>query len=201
MSAYHPENPLIVQGDHTVLAEVDGPRYIKARDHLARFAELVKSPEHIHTYRISPLSLWNAASAGVDADAVLKTLTSYSRYDVPENVIVGIREMIARFGLLRLRPGQGDTFTLEILDSAITEELRATPAVARLLTDSGEDEFEVQLIDRGTLKQELGAIGYPLQDLVPLRGGQPLPLTLRERALAGLEFAPRDYKHEAARRF
>ena len=68
MSGYQPENPLIVQGDHTVLVEVDSPRYVEARDHLARFAELIKSPEHIHTYRITPLSIWNAAAAGVDPD-------------------------------------------------------------------------------------------------------------------------------------
>ena len=117
------EKPLIVQSDSTILLDVHSAEAEGARARLAQFAELEKSPEHIHTYRISPLSLWNAASAGVDVDAVLQALNDYSRYDVPENVSVGIRETIARFGQIRLKPGVGDILELEILDPAITEDL------------------------------------------------------------------------------
>ena len=78
MSDYNPENPLIVQGDHTVLVEVDSPRYAEARDELVRFAELVKSPEHIHTYRITPLSIWNACAAGVEPEQIIEALHGYS---------------------------------------------------------------------------------------------------------------------------
>jgi DNA excision repair protein ERCC-3 len=82
-----PENPLIVQGDHTILAEVASPLYTQARDALARFAELVKSPEHIHTYRVSPLSIWNACAAGVAVEEITRTLTAFARFPVPGSVL------------------------------------------------------------------------------------------------------------------
>ncbi|MBN2390837.1 MAG: helicase-associated domain-containing protein, partial [Anaerolineae bacterium] len=91
---YRADAPLIVQGDRTVLLEVNNPHYEDARDHLARFAELEKSPEYIHTYRISSLSLWNAASAGMTADEILEGLHQYAKYPLPDNVIVEIKEAI-----------------------------------------------------------------------------------------------------------
>jgi len=129
MSAYQPENPLIVQGDHTVLAEVDSPRYIEARDHLARFAELIKSPEHIHTYRISPLSIWNAAAAGVDPDEIVETLHQFSKYEVPQHVAVEIRDYASRYGRLRLTRA-ADHLVLTANDRPLAEEIsRLTQAV------------------------------------------------------------------------
>ena len=92
---YDPNNPFIVQGDRTVLVEVDNPRYPEARDALAPFAELEKSPEHIHTYRLSPLSLWNAAAAGMTAEAMVEALTTYSKFPIPVNVPVDIRELVS----------------------------------------------------------------------------------------------------------
>ena len=102
MAIHRPDNPLIVQGDHTVLVEVDSPRYEAARDGLARFAELIKSPEHIHTYRITPLSIWNACAAGIDTTEIVQTLQEFSKYDVPQHVAVEIREYASRYGRLRL---------------------------------------------------------------------------------------------------
>ena len=101
--AYIPENPLIVQSDLTVLVEVNGPKYEEARDELARFAELEKSPEHIHTYRITPLSMWNAAASGLGAPEIHQTLENYSKYDIPQNVSVEISEIISRYGRLELK--------------------------------------------------------------------------------------------------
>ena len=101
--AYVPENPLIVQSDLTVLVEVNGPKYEASRDELARFAELEKSPEHIHTYRITPLSLWNAAASGLSAAEIHQTLETFSKYDIPQNVSVEISEIIGRYGRLELR--------------------------------------------------------------------------------------------------
>ncbi len=92
---YNPANPLIVQGDRTVLLEVDNPQYPEARDALAPFAELEKSPEHIHTYRLTPLSLWNAAAAGMTADAMIDVLTLYSKFPIPANVPVDIEELVS----------------------------------------------------------------------------------------------------------
>src|SRR5579875_2452998 len=100
---YNPANPLIVQGDRTVLLEVDNPLYPQARDALAPFAELEKSPEHIHTYRLSPLSLWNAAAAGMSAEAMIESLSNFSKFPIPANVPVDIRELVSRYGRVRLK--------------------------------------------------------------------------------------------------
>jgi DNA excision repair protein ERCC-3 len=98
----NPNNPLIVQSDRTVLLEVDHPLHSEARDALAQFAELEKSPEHIHTYRLSPLSLWNAAAGGLDASTILDSLASYSKYDIPPNIVADIREYMSRYGRVKL---------------------------------------------------------------------------------------------------
>src|SRR5438105_1522445 len=99
---YDPTNPLIVQGDRTVLVEVDNPSYAEARDALAPFAELEKSPEHIHTYRLTDLALWNAAAAGMTAEAMLDVMYRYSKFPVPGNLATDITERVARYGRVRL---------------------------------------------------------------------------------------------------
>ncbi|GAC1470204.1 MAG: hypothetical protein PVSMB5_17620 [Ktedonobacteraceae bacterium] len=95
-------NPIIVQSDRTILLEVDHPLHAEARDALAQFAEIEKSPEHIHTYRLSPLSLWNAAAGGMDAQTILDQLTFYSKYPLPSNVITEIQNTISRYGRVKL---------------------------------------------------------------------------------------------------
>src|SRR5438552_12828156 len=99
---YDANNPLIIQGDRSVLAEVDNPRYTEARDALAPFAELEKSPEHIHTYRLTPLSLWNAAAAGLTAEAMIDVLRRFSKFPLPTNLPTDIAEIVSRFGRVRL---------------------------------------------------------------------------------------------------
>src|SRR5713226_2080210 len=99
---YDPSNPLIVQGDRSVLAEVDNARYTEARDALAPFAELEKSPEHIHTYRLTDLSLWNAAAAGMTAEAMLEALRRFSKFPIPGNLATDVAERVARYGRVRL---------------------------------------------------------------------------------------------------
>src|SRR3954471_21003350 len=96
--AYHPTNPFIVQSDRSILVEVDNPKYAAARDALAPFAELEKSPEHIYTYRISNLSLWNAAAAGFTADEVVAGLQQYTKFPIPQNVPADIAEAVSRYG-------------------------------------------------------------------------------------------------------
>src|SRR6266702_2819604 len=99
---YDPTNPLIVQGDRTVLVEVDNPKYAEARDALAPFAELEKSPEHIHTYRISNLSLWNAAAAGITAEQMLEVLKRYTKFPIPANLPQDIAETVSKYGRVKL---------------------------------------------------------------------------------------------------
>src|SRR5438045_9667354 len=98
-----PTNPLIVQSDRSILVEVDNPRYAAARDALAPFAELEKSPEHIHTYRLTPLSLWNAAAAGLTAEAMIDVLRRFSKFPLPGNVPADLAELVGRYGRVRLR--------------------------------------------------------------------------------------------------
>src|ERR1700693_4718172 len=104
---YNPANPLIVQGDRTILLEVDNPLHADARDAIAPFAELEKSPEHIHTYRLSPLSLWNAAAAGISAEEMVVALSPYSKFPLPPNLPVDIRELVGRYGRVSLRRVEG----------------------------------------------------------------------------------------------
>src|ERR1700726_5036137 len=100
--SYDPSNPFIVQGDRTVLVEVDNPRYAEARDALAPFAELEKSPEHIHTYRLTPPSLWNAAGPGMTADAMIDVLRRFSKFPLPSNLATDIGELVSRYGRVKL---------------------------------------------------------------------------------------------------
>src|ERR1700716_1000785 len=119
---YDPANPLIVQGDRSILVEVDNPRYAEARDALAPFAELEKSPEHIHTYRLTPLSLWNAAAAGMSAAEMIAALGTYSKFPLPPPLSPDIRELVGRYGRVSLRRVDGQ-LRLVTEDRALLEEL------------------------------------------------------------------------------
>src|SRR3954451_9625441 len=105
---YNPSNPLIVQGDRTVLLEVDNPLHAEARDTIAPFAELEKSPEHIHTYRLTALSLWNAAAAGMTAEDVIEGLEAYAKSPLPPNLPADLRELVSRYGRVRLERIDGE---------------------------------------------------------------------------------------------
>ncbi|HAE84547.1 MAG TPA: helicase, partial [Ktedonobacter sp.] len=118
----NPTNPMIVQSDKSILLEVDHPQHAEARDALAQFAELEKSPEHIHTYRLSPLSLWNAAAGGMTAEQVMNLLTEYSKYAIPMNIAVDIREYMNRYGRIKLIR-EGDALLLISDDTALMAEI------------------------------------------------------------------------------
>ena len=126
------DNPLIVQSDHTALLEVGHPLAEACRAGLARFAELEKSPEHIHTYRITPLSLWNARAAGMSAEEITEVLRTYSRYAVPVSIFVEIVDQVARYGRLRLSK-EGDTLVLSSSEPAVLEEVLRSKKVAPLV--------------------------------------------------------------------
>ena len=134
MATQHSEDPLIVQGDLTVLVEVDGPRYGAARDRLARFAELVKAPEHIHTYRITPLSIWNACAAGVEVAEIVETLEAFSKHAVPQHIPIQVRDFASRYGRLRVRRDPGGLL-LSADDEPLAEEVSRSRLVAPLLRE------------------------------------------------------------------
>ena len=275
-------NPLIVQSDRTLLLDVHAPRANECRNALIPFAELERSPEHLHTYRLTPLSLWNANAAGFSPDDAVKVLHDFARYDVPQSVEMWIKETAGRFGKLRLVPapwiivnaecrmqnaesqGEGSPSatipltTPEESEQAQPSPLRsgisATPSTGDtpvtppsdegikieylyLVTESipvfkeigaslvgrkyltvceyvepqdefmkqtvvTEDEkshcFRLNLTDRGTIKQELLRMGWPVKDDVPMIDGEPLEINLREKTLSGRDFVLRQYQKEAA---
>jgi DNA excision repair protein ERCC-3 len=182
--------------------DVHAPGAEEARAAILPFAELEKSPEHIHTYRITPLSLWNAASAGFSPQDVIRVLNTYSRYEVPPGISGGFADTMARYGKIRLREwGEtGEELLLTAEDDAVKQEI----AAARALNDylqKAEGGFSLKLTHRGTVKQELVKLGWPVQDEAPLKEGEALELSLRKSCASGRPFSLRDYQIEASRAF
>lgn len=193
-----PSNPLIVQSDRSILVEVDNPKYAAARDALAPFAELEKSPEHIHTYRITPLSLWNAAAAGMTADAMIDVLATYSKFALPASLAVDLTELTGRFGRVRL-VRDGERLKLICPDPSLIEELARQPKIRAFLGDRIDGEsFAIEPGLRGVLKQALITVGYPAEDLAGYTEGAKLPTALRTIAKSGVPFNVRDYQRDAA---
>jgi len=195
------KKPLIVQGDLTVLVEVDSPAYGEARDRLVRFAELVKSPEHIHTYRITPLSIWNACAAGCTSDWVAQSLQELAKYAVPPHVLTQVRDLASRYGRLKLSRG-ADSLMLWADDPALAEEVSRHELVRPLLAERlSAVEFAVRPLFRGQLKQALIRIGWPAEDLAGYCEGESLAIELRAVARSGRTFLLRRYQEEAAAAF
>ena len=199
--SYAPENPLIVQSDLSVLVEVNSPHYEEARDVLARFAELEKSPEHIHTYKISPLSLWNAAAVGFFAPEILSTLERFSKYDIPQNVAVEIQEIMGRYGRIRLDRSGAD-LVLSADDPILMAEIWRHKAIAPYLKGRiDECRVRIDLFYRGHLKQALTRIGFPVKDLAGYFPGKKLTLHFRTTTASGVPLQIRDYQKEALETF
>ncbi len=195
---YNGQNPIIVQGDKSVLLEVDSDLYQEARDVLARFAELEKSPEYIHTYRITPLSLWNAASAGLGADAILEGLERYSKYPVPGNVQVDIQDYISRYGRVKLTWRENQLVLFSDDAALIAELVRHKLLIPYIAAQIDRYTLRMDPARRGHIKQALVNIGYPAEDLAGYVEGESLEIHLRLLALTGKPFALRKYQHESA---
>ena len=195
--------PLIVQSDHGILAETDNPLYPEVRETLGRFAELVKSPEHIHTYRITSLSLWNAAALGMTAGEIKTFLAAHSKYPLPGNVVSEIEHVTARYGKIELHPSdRPGTLVLKVLDPAIAGQVAVHPKAAQILSTTGTPgEFALPAVHRGTIKQVLIKIGYPIVDLAGFIEGDERSLGLRAETLSGHRFVLRDYQAEAVAHF
>jgi len=194
--------PLIVQGDSSLLLDVHNPDFESARGDIAPFSELEKSPEHMHTYKITPLSLWNAASAGITHDDIAEILDNYSRFPVPENVKFTVRDIISRYGKLNLDKTDDEmVLKLSVESEIIYMELTAQKSLKQLLIPKGNLEFHLKLLDRGVVKQELLKLGYPVKDLAPLKDGDPYEITFRDVTESGRAFGIRDYQKEACDSF
>ena len=256
--------PLIVQSDKTLLLDVHAPNADECRNALMPFAELERSPEHLHTYRLTPLSLWNAASVGFSPDYAIKVLTDFSRYDVPQIVCAWIKETAERFGKIRMIPdffledkassaeptdalattqsepdgvstqpdtkSLPETLLLETGSAKVAKEIEAQRSMMKYLTpvqDTQKQEtqvddgaasgeiangassntespykpmflFRLAITDRGTVKQELLKLGWPVKDEVPLRDGEPLDVSLKEITATSAPLRIRKYQKEAA---
>ncbi|MBP7688901.1 MAG: DEAD/DEAH box helicase [Thermoflexales bacterium] len=195
--SFNPQNPLVVQSDKTVLLETQNDLYEEARDALARFAELEKSPEYLHTYRITPLSLWNAAAAGLQADEVLRSLDQFSKYDVPPNVRTDIVEQISRYGRIRLTRHNGDLLVQSDDRPLIAEIARHKTIVPLIKSQPDDHSLIADLVHRGRLKQALVGLGYPAQDEAGYTEGRELPFQLRNPTLNNEPFSLRHYQREA----
>lgn len=215
------ENPLIVQSDRTLLLDVHAPLAEECRAALIPFAELVRSPEHLHTYQISSLSLWNAESSGFTGEQAVEVLKKFSRYEIPQSVVVWIEETSGRFGKLRLVQGpsvkNSDGIKEEYLylvsnSPYVFKQIEANAFARKFLVpcecaeefSAGLSEkektfcFKLLLTDRGIIKQNLLKIGWPVKDDVPLQDGFPLEINLRKTTFSGRSFEVREYQKAAA---
>ncbi|MCO1655064.1 DNA repair helicase XPB [Pseudonocardia humida] len=187
------DGPLIVQSDKTLLLEVDHPEAGAARIAIAPFAELERAPEHVHTYRVTPLALWNARAAGHDAEQVVDALVRYSRYAVPQPLLVDVVDTMGRYGRLQLAQSPVHGLVLVALDRAVLEEVLRQKKIAPLLgTRIDDDTVIVHPSERGHLKQALLKIGWPVEDLAGYVDGEAHPISLAEDG-----WTLRDYQRAA----
>jgi DNA excision repair protein ERCC-3 len=188
------DGPLIVQSDETLLLEVDHDQADACRRAIAPFAELERSPEHVHTYRLTPLGLWNARAAGHDAEQVVDTLLTFSRYPVPHALLVDVAETMARYGRLRLETDPVHGLVLHTTDRPVLEEVLRSKRVRPLLGDRIDaDTVAVHASERGNVKQALVKLGWPAEDLAGYVDGEAHPIALAENG-----WALRAYQKEAA---
>ncbi len=195
--------PLIVQSDRTLLLETSSSLYEEARDWISKFAELIKSPEHIHTYKITPLSLWNAASAGLTTKKIIEILEKYSKYEIPENIIFEIKETIERYGKIKLIKDSSENYYLYSEDDILLTEILYNKNVSKFI-EKRRDRHHLLIKGnfRGHIKQALINIGFPVEDLAGYKDGAFLDINLRLRTLySGEEFKLRRYQEEASNIF
>ena len=187
------DGPLIVQSDKTLLLEVDHPAAGEARVAIAPFAELERAPEHVHTYRVTPLALWNARAAGHDAEQVVDALVRFSRYAVPQPLLVDVVDTMGRYGRLQLANSPVHGLVLAALDRAVLEEVLRQKKIAPLLgARIDQDTVQVHPSERGHLKQALLKIGWPAEDLAGYVDGEAHPIELVED-----DWSLRDYQRQA----
>ncbi len=193
--------PVIVQSDNTLLVEVDNPEFENARNSISQFSELEKSPEHIHTYRITPLSLWNAAASGLSAETIITNLSRYSKYDIPDTVHTTIKEQMKRYGLLKLVMA-GEELILSSSDPALINEIYYNKKLQNYIIErKDQNTLNVKKIFRGHVKQALIKIGFPVEDLAGYEDGDPCEIRIKQPDDSGAGLELRDYQVSAINAF
>ncbi|MFQ5617096.1 MAG: DNA repair helicase XPB [Anaerolineales bacterium] len=193
--------PLILQRAPPLWLEVEHPQYSDCRDFLVGFAELVKSPEYLHTYRVTPLSLWNAAAVDVSFGEIEEGLRQFAKYQVPENVITDIREWHAAYGKLILEPDTPERLRLTVEDPYIRERVQHDKSLRACWVDGENGGMFIPAKERGNLKHKLVKIGFPVKDLCGYLPGAPFDVRLRDVDLDGNPFRLRDYQLDAVDAF
>jgi len=192
---------IIVQSDNTLLLEVDNPLFEEARDSISSFSELEKSPEHIHTYRITPLSLWNAASSGLTYNDIIKSLLNYSRYEIPEIIFITIKEQMKRYGLLKLIKKEDDIL-LTSEDTILLDEIFFQKSIQIYLEEKiDKNNIKIKKNFRGHIKQFLIKFGYPVEDLAGYEEGDPFEIKNKTKKRDGGDFSIRDYQESSINAF
>ena len=191
------DGPLIVQSDKTLLLDIDRPLSVECRRAIAPFAELERAPEHMHTYRLTNLGLWNARAAGHDAEMVIDTLIKYSRYAVPHALLIDVAEQMSRYGRLRLEADPIHGLILVTTDTAVLEEVIRAKKIAPLLGVRIDNEtVAVHPSQRGAIKQSLLRLGWPAEDFAGYVDGQAHPIELKQDG-----WKIREYQEHAAEGF
>jgi DNA excision repair protein ERCC-3 len=220
--------PMIIQGDGTILLEVDSDSYSECRDWLSRFAELVKTPEHIHTYKITPIAIWNAAASGLKSQKVLEILLKYSKYPIPQNIVADIQDWFSRYGKLKLekiedKKGECNQpidikIPINLINSHYSNVNLLLPSsfdeilITEIYNNKSINKYVIYNLDsksllikagyRGQIKNALIKIGYPVEDLVGYIPGDPLPIKLRDNTASTREkFYLRHYQNDASEAF
>ena len=186
------DKPLMIQGDRTMLLDVHSPDASACREDIMAFSDLVKSPEHIHTYQLSALSLWNAISSGISTDEVISRLRRWSRYEIDERIIYFIEDQGRRYGDFVLEEYDEKDLILTVRRPVFALQLKGERALMNILRPNDGESFLLSRMDRGRLKATMIKLGFPVDDRIPLKKGEPLRITLKEG------FRPRDYQEEAA---
>jgi len=190
--------PLIVQSDRTMLLEVDNEAFEDCRGLLSRFAELEKSPEYLHTYKITPLSLWNAASSKMTADEIIEGMETFSKYPIPRNVISEIKEQISRYGKVKLMKDETGNLFIVSDERNFLNEIANHRAVQEFIESRDADRIIVKKDFRGHIKQALIKIGFPIEDLAGYDEGAEYSFNFRPLMIgSGSAFSLRDYQRQS----
>ena len=189
------DKPLMVQSDKTMLLDVHSPSFEECRNDIIAFADLVKSPEHIHTYTLSPLTLWNAVSSGLDSNEIISRLKKWSRYEIDERVIFFIEDTASRYGEFILTEEDQDNLRLSVKRDRFFLTLFSEPTLKKYLRKGDGNYFLISKLDRGTVKAKMVKMGFPVDDRIPLKKGSKLEFDLKDNVEI------RDYQKESVDAF
>lgn len=189
------DKPLMVQSDKTMLLDVHSPSFEECRNDIIAFADLVKSPEHIHTYTLSPLTLWNAVSSGLDSNEIISRLKKWSRYEIDERVIFFIEDTASRYGEFILTEEDQDNLRLSVKRERFFLTLFSEPTLKKCLRKGDGNYFLISKLDRGTVKAKMVKMGFPVDDRIPLKKGSKLEFDLKDNVEI------RDYQKESVDAF